>query len=223
MQKYYLNNEEDLVMNSLAFNFALNTQQILPPSMRGLEKINKYKDLNKAEASYSLDLQVIDLHWLFTARQKTNQQRAEKIKNLEFVKDKQFYIDDAYSFAQNPWSLNKKAEALLMDELEEVLSHRIMGTKIANRKRQFFREKANHERLLLNYCTQPQSRLKQEKISNYLTFLEALKIAGGNDRTAAEVHSYLTRQGKLDKEQISSYSKTINNRKSVLKGAGLKI
>tara|TARA_R110001599_G_C12276626_1_gene662541 strand:+ start:2068 stop:2928 length:861 start_codon:yes stop_codon:yes gene_type:complete len=220
MQDYYLKNENDLVIGSLAMNFAMNAQQIIPPSMRGFERIKKHKGLSKAEATYSLDLQVIDLHWLFAYRQKTNQLRAKKINDLVFVQDGKFQLDAAYSFAQKPWSHKKKAEALLMDELEETLSYRIMSTKISNRKNDFYKEKASYVRCLYDYCNKPKSRLNTEDIPKYLTFLEALKLAGGNDRTAAEVHSYLSRQGKLDEEQISSYSKMINNRKLVLKRVG---
>jgi len=223
MHNYYINESNDDVEKSLAINFALNKQQIVPPSSRGFQSIGKFNGLSKAEATYSLDLQVIDLHWLFISRQHTNTLRSTKVDSLAFLKENNFRLDDAYAFAQKPWSLKKKAEALLMNNLEEIQSHRIMSTKVANKKRTFTRERATYEKKLLDYCDKPKTKLNYQDIPNYLLVLEALRLASGNDRLAAEVYALLTNQGKLDRDQVSKHAKTINNRKTVLNKVGLKI
>ncbi len=223
MLNYYVNEDYDLAMKALAFNFALNKQQIIPPSMRGFQSIGKYKGLNKAEATYSLDLQVIDLHWLFLYREQINQLRATTIKNMTIYEKNHFKIDYAYEFALTPWSLKQKAEALLMDELEEIMLFRIMGTKTKNKKQTFNKERAKYQRQLLDYHMLPSTKISYDDIAEYLLYFEALRLASGNNRMAAQVFRYLTHNGFATKLEIDKTTRTISHRKALLKKIGLRI
>jgi hypothetical protein len=217
----YSNNNRNRQNLFLSSNFALNELQTSPPFTRKLARLKNGKCRSAAEALYSIDLQVIDIHWLFHYRKNNGSLVDLSTNDVKLFTNQNLTLSEVYQFAQLNWRKTKKIEFLRLSDFEQIICNTLSDKSISDRKAYLYKTTAKYEQTMKNHCDTAKSRLKSEDLPKYMNYIKALKLAKGDIPQATTLHSYIdgTTISK-DKDTIKNLTRAMGKRKKKLEAIG---
>jgi hypothetical protein len=173
----------------LALHFALNSRNLTAPFFRPIQRDWPYtptdKQLKRIDVIYSLDLQLIDVHW-WTCRASLYDINSFIIDKTEVLSQKQIQPEGLEKAAYLNWSAAKKVDALSIPEQEQVLMNKLRTKNIYDRQRNVIEAEGNDRTKILTKCYESSQRRTSDAEELY-NDLCALKLAGGSPKHAVEI------------------------------------
>jgi len=217
----YSNNDRKRQNLFLSSNFVLNELQALPPFTRKLARLKNGKCHSASEGLYSIDLQVIDIHWLFHYRKNNGSLEDLSTNDVKLFTNQNLTLSEAYQFAQLNWRKTKKVEFLRLSDFEQIICNTFHDKSISDRKAYLYKTTAKYEQTMKNHCDTAKSRLKREDLPSHMNHISALKLAKGDIRQSTILYHYIN--GVIiprDKDKMKKLTRVMGRRKKALETVG---
>lgn len=203
----------------LALNFAANHRCLLAPAFRErLRPAIRPSGQGKAQLPelidviYSLDRQLIDLHWLFCRENERGNLNSPKIDDYQVWVDGVLKPESAEDFVQLNWKASKKAEKLHIIEDDQLELGILRSKQVSDRSFDLQRSHDADFITIKEYCIKSR-QLSLSDIEPMYKDLVALRLTQQDVPRASRLRRLI---GDIEKDE-SAIQKQMRRRKSLFK------
>lgn len=204
----------------LALNFAANKHGILAPAFRGrlIEGVRRKDQGQKSlpsyiQAMYSLDRQLIDVHWFYCRVVEKGFQDSMEINGEYLWEDGTINSAAVEKFVQNKWQAKKKVEALQITPSEQLELSTIRTAEISDRHYDVLRNKDTDMIKIKEFCTKS-TQLDITQAADLYEDLRALRLAGKNVTLATRLRQ-LVETETSDTRSLDTRKRQMQRRKEL--------
>jgi hypothetical protein len=202
-------------IHSLALHFAINERSLIAPYFREDQRkpINSYKGKLKkrVDVIYSLDRQLIDIHWWCCRAKKIDLQNVS-LGDMAIMTNGLINPDGLIQAVNTNWTSEKKAEALLIHEQEQLLMRSIRSKRVRDIHSKAFTSANKAITQLRAYCAQSSQRKITDADKLYQDLL-ALRFSEQDNKLAVQIKMLMNGDKIPQKKLASAQTKMGRSRK----------
>lgn len=207
----------------LALNFAANQRNLLAPAFR--ERLRpairpsweEQKQLPKLiDAIYSLDRQMIDLHWLYCREVERGCNTSPKVDDTHIWLDGEFIPQAAEHFVQRNWRSGSKAEALHIVEEDQLELGVLRSKQVSSRHYAATRARNSDLLAIKDYCLKSRQLGITDMDSAYNDLL-SLRLAKQDIKLAAKLRRAMLDYASVSEPNMDSLQRQLRRRKQLFK------